>query len=98
MEVFVVIVLLFGAFSLGSATHSDVDADQATVEVPAAMNESTAGSGEVHVDEMFDHTPLQDCMTNRHVVIYRDLTRANVRKLDAATKTPGNCDGVCVDE
>ena len=51
MEVFVVIVLLFGAFSLGSATHSDVDADQATVEVPAAMNESTAGSGEVHVED-----------------------------------------------
>ena len=98
MEVFVAILLLFGAFSLGSATHEGMDDDPTTVEVPAAVNASPDGPDDVRASEDDDEAQLQDCMLNRHDVIYRDLSRAHAREIHAATESAGDCDGVCTDE
>lgn len=98
MEVFVVILLLFGAISLGSATHEGMDGDPMTVEVPAAVNASPDGQGDVRASEDDDEAQLQDCVLNRHDMIYRDLSRAHGREIVAATKSAGDCDGVCADE
>jgi hypothetical protein len=97
MEVFVVILLLFGAFSLGSATHEEMDALPTTMEVTAAVNESPHDEPRASEDDD-DEAPLQDCMMNWHYVIYRDLTRAHEASVDAESGSGGDCDGVCADE
>lgn len=98
MEVFVVILLLFGAISLGSAPHEGMEGDPTTVEVPAVAKALPDGVDDVHAAEDDDEAQLQDCMLNRHDVIYRDLSRARGRETVAATKSADNCDGVCADE
>ena len=98
MEVFVAILLLFGAFSLGSATHEGMEGDSTTVQVPTAVNGSPNGSGVVGASEYYDQAQLHDCMLNRHDVIYRELSRAHAREIHAATESAGDCDGVCTDE
>lgn len=98
MEVFVVILLLFGAFSLGSTNHDAMEADPKTVEVPAAVNASPEKSDDARESEDDDEAQLQDCMLNRHEMIYRDLSRAHGHEVVAATKSAGDCDGGCADE
>lgn len=98
MEVFVVILLLFGAFSLGSATHEGMKAEPATVEVPAAVNASPDRPDDVRESEDHDEAQLQDCMLIRHEMIYRDLSRAHGNEIVTATKSGGDCDGRCADE
>lgn len=105
MEVFVAILLLFGAFSLGSATHEGMEGDPTTVEVPAAVNALPDGPDGVHAsgDDVHasgddDPAQLQDCMLNRHDVIYRDLSRARAREINVAAESAGDCDGACTDE
>jgi len=98
MEVFVAILVLFGAFSLGSATHEGMEGDPTTVEVPATVNASPDGSGVLGASEYYDQAQLQDCMLSRHDVIYRDLSRAHTREIQAATESVSDCDGVCTDE
>ena len=98
MEVFVVILLLFGAISLGSAPHEGMDGDPTSVEGLAAVSASPDGLDDVRASEDDDETQLQDCMLNRHDVIHRDLSRTHGREIVAATKSAGDCDGVCADE
>lgn len=98
MEVFVVILLLFGAISLGSAPHEGMEGDPTTVEAPAVVNVLPAGADDVRASNDDDETQLQDCMLNRHDVIYRDLSRTHGRETVAATKSASDCDGVCADE
>ncbi|MEZ5542932.1 MAG: hypothetical protein R3F42_12960 [Pseudomonadota bacterium] len=97
MEVFVVILLLFGAFSLGSTTHDAMEAEPKTVEVPAAVNVSPDRPDDVRESED-DEAQLQDCMLNRHEMIYRDLSRAHGHEIVTATKSAGDCNGRCADE
>lgn len=97
MEVFVAILLLFGAFSLGSATHEGMEGDPTTVEVPAAVNALPDGPDDVHASGDDDPAQLQDCMLNRHDVIYRDLSRARAREINVAAESAGDCDGACTD-
>jgi len=97
MEVFVVILLLFGAFSLGSTNHDAMEAEPTTVEVPAAVNVSPDRPDNVRESED-DEAQLQDCMLNRHEMIYRDLSRAHGHEIVTATKSAGDCDGGCADE
>lgn len=97
MEVFVVILLLFGAISLGSAPNEGMEGDPTTVQVPAAVNASPETPDNARESED-DEAQLQDCMLNRHEMIYRDLSRAHGRELVAATKSAGDCDGRCADE
>lgn len=96
MEVFVVILLLFGAISLGSTAHEGIEGGPTTVEVPAAVNASPNGPDSARASDDDDQAQLPDCMLNRHDVIYRDLS--STRAAVAATKSAGNCDGVCADE
>ncbi|MCK9550609.1 hypothetical protein [Aquamicrobium sp.] len=98
MEVFVVILLLFGAISLGSTTHEGMEGDPMTVEVPAAVSGSPDGSDSARASDDDDQAHLRDCMLNQHDVIYRDLSRAHGREIMAATKSAGECDGGCADE
>ena len=98
MEVFVVILLLFGAISLGSAPHEGMEGDPTTVEVPAVVNASQGAVDDVRASEGDDEEQLQDCMLNRHDVIYRDLSRTHGREIVATTKSADDCDGVCADE
>jgi len=98
MEVFVVILLLLGAISLGSAPHEAMDGDSTTVEAPAAANALPVGTDDVRTSEDDEEEQLQDCMLNRHDVIYRDLSRAYGRQVVAATESAGDCDGLCADE
>lgn len=98
MEVFVVILLLFGAITLGSTTHQGMKAEPTTVEVQAAVNASPDGPGEARAAEDDVEAQLQDCRLNRHDMIYRDLSRTNGREIVAATKSASDCDGVCANE
>lgn len=98
MEVFVVILLLFGAFSLGSTTHDAMESEPKTVEVPAAVNVSPDRPDDVRESEDDDEAQLQDCMLNRHEMIYRDLSRAHGHEIVTATKSAGDCNGRCADE
>lgn len=98
MEVFVAILLSFGAFSLGSATHDGMDGEATTVEAPALVNALPDGPDGVRTSEDDDQVQLHDCMLSRHDVIYRDLSRARAREINVAAESAGDCDGVCADE
>ncbi len=74
MEIFVAILLLFGAFSLGSATNNHVDEDPSGLELPTKANVRQDLSGKGAEAGEVEHTQLRDCMVDRHTVIYRDLT------------------------
>lgn len=74
MEVFVAILLLFGAFSLGSATNNHADDDPSGLELPTTANERQDLPGKGAVAGDVEHTQLRDCLVDRHTVIYRDLT------------------------
>ena len=80
MEVLVAIILLFGAFALGSATHHDADDDLAGLEHTVTANERQEQPG-VSV-ESANVEPVQspDCLADRHFVIYRDLSVAYENK------------------
>lgn len=85
MEVFVAIILLFGAFSIGSATNHDVDDDPTGLELPVTTKErqDLPGKGVEAAD--VEHTQLTDCLADRHFVIYRDLTVAYKNKNETDT-------------
>lgn len=85
MEVFIAIVLLFGAFSLGSATSDDADVDPVGVELSTAVNVKQNQLGKGRQAEGVEHTQLPDCLSDRHFVIYRDLTTAYKNKSETAT-------------
>lgn len=85
MEVFIAIVLLFGAFSLGSATNNDADDDPVDVELSTAVNVKQNQPGKGTQAEGVEHTRLPDCSVDRHFVIYRDLTTAYKNKSETAT-------------
>jgi len=74
MEVFVAILLLFGAFSLGSATNNHAEDDPSGLELPTTANERQDLSGKGAEAGDVEHTQLRDCLVDRHTVIYRDLT------------------------
>ncbi|MEW5756467.1 MAG: hypothetical protein AB1810_09185 [Pseudomonadota bacterium] len=98
MEVFVAILLLFGAFSLGAASRDGVD------EEPAAAQTSDASGERANVPETVqDAKNVGDrrsygCAADRHYVIYRDLTRAPDHAGDRQTAYGGDCEGSCQDE
>ena len=75
MELLLSILLLFGAFSLGSATHENTDPDLQGLELPATAigRQALHGTG---VKAGGVESAISDCQINRHVVIYRDLTVA----------------------
>jgi len=98
MEVFVVILLLYGAISLGSAPNEGMEGDPTTVQVPAAVNVSPDRPDDVRESEDDNEAQLQDCMLNRHEMIYRDLSRAHGHEIVTATKSAGDCNGRCADE
>jgi hypothetical protein len=90
MDVFVALLLLFGGFSLGVATGGDVKHLPSATLTP--MTERHAVPGQA------DYAHLHDCLTNRHGVIYRDLSRAHPIEVDIESPKPGDCDGACPDE
>ncbi|WP_143557305.1 hypothetical protein [Solemya velum gill symbiont] len=85
MEVFVAILLLFGAFSIGFATSDDADDDPAGVEISTAVNVKQDLPGKGAEAGGVEHTQLPDCLADRHFVIYRDLTAAYKNKNETAT-------------
>jgi len=98
MEVVIAIILLFGAFSLGSATHDGANDDSASLEIPVAVNEGQDVPSKAPDAESVDHAQFQDCLANRHDVIYRDLTRAHAREIESETTHSDDCDETCPDE
>ena len=91
MEVFVAILLLFGAFSIGSAASDDADDDPVGVELSTAVNVKQDLPGKGTQTDGVEHTQLPDCLSDRHFVIYRDLIAAYKNKRETAT--PGTSDG-----
>ncbi len=85
MEVFIAILLLFSAFSLGSATSDDADDDPVGVELSTAVNVKQNQQGKGTQAEGVEHAQLPDCLVDRHFVIYRDLTAAYKNKSETAT-------------
>jgi len=85
MEVFVAIILLFGAFSIGSATNDDADDDPAGLELPITVSERKDLPGKGTEAGGVEHTQLPDCLADRYFVIYRDLTAAYKNKNETAT-------------
>ncbi len=98
MEVFVVIILLFGAFSLGSTSSDDVNDDPAALELSEIANErqDLPGKG-VEAGEV-EHTQLEDCLADRHFVIYRDLTVRYENEIGTETTGASNSEEAYPDE
>ena len=89
MEVFVAILLLFGAFSLGSATNNHAEDDPSGLELPTTANERQDLSGKGAEAGDVEYAQLRDCLVDRHTVIYRDLTVPYEDKIEKQ-KTPAN--------
>jgi len=90
MEIFVAILFLFGAFSLGSASSDDADDDPAGLEISVTVNERQDLPAKGVEAEDIEHTQLQDCLADRHYVIYRDLTVPHENEIE--TETTGASD------
>ena len=86
MEVFIAIILLLGAFSLGSATHHDADDDLGGWEQTVTANERQEQPGESFESANVEHVHSPGCLADRHFVIYRDLSVAykSRHEIDAA--------------
>ena len=80
MEVFIAIILLFGAFSLGSATHHDADDDHSGLELTVTANKRQEQPGESVESANVEHVQSPGCLADRHFVIYRDLSVAYQKK------------------
>ncbi len=98
MEVFVAILLLFGAFTLGAASRDGVEEQPAAAQTTDASGESAAVSEEVWDAKNVDDRRSYDCAADRHYVIYRDLTRAHDHAGDGQTAHGDDCEGSCGDE
>lgn len=98
MEVFVAILLLFGAFTLGAASRDGVDEEPATAQTTDASGERADVPEEVRDAKNVDDGRSYDCAADRHYVIYRDLTRAHDRAGDGQTAYGSDCKGSCRDE
>ncbi len=98
MEVFVAILLLFGAFSLGSATSDDANDDPAGLEPPVTANERQDLPGKGVEAGDVEHTQLRDCLAGRHVVIYRDLTVPYENEIETETTRAGDSEEAYPDE
>lgn len=94
MEVFVAILLLFGAFSLGSATSDD----PVGTELSTAVNVKQDLPGKGTQADGVEHTQLPDCFADRHFVIYRDLTAAYKNRSETATLGAGDAEEAYPDE
>lgn len=90
MEVIVAILLLFGAFSLGSATGDDADDHTAGVEIPATAYERQDVTGNDLEASDAEHAQVQDCFVDRHVVIHRDLTVPHENEIEAERTGAGD--------
>jgi len=98
MEVFVAILLLFGAFSLGSATSDDADDDPVGVELSTAVDVKQDLPGKGTQADGVEHTQLPDCLSGRHFVIYRDLTAAYKNRSETATPGASDAEDAYPDE
>ena len=98
MEVFIAILLLFGAFSLGSATSDDSDVDPAGLENPATSYEQQDLPGKGVEAGDVEHTLLRDCLADRHFVIYRDLTVRYENEIETETTGASNSEEAYPDE
>jgi len=98
MEVFVAILLLFGAFSLGSATNNHADDDPSGLELPTTANERQDLSGKGAEAGDVEHTHLRDCLVDRHTVIYRDLTIPYKNEIETGTTPASASEEVYPDE
>jgi len=98
MEVFVAILLLFGAFSLGSATSDDADDDIAGVDISTEVNVKQDLPDKVAQADGVEHTQLPDCLSDRHFVFYRDLTAAYKNRSETATPGAGDAEDAYPDE
>lgn len=98
MEVFVAILLLFGAFSLGSATSDDAKDDPAGLELPTTANERQDLPGKGVEAGDVEHTQLRDCLVDRHFVIYRDLTVSYENEIETETTRASDIEEAYPDE
>ena len=74
MDVVLVIILLFSAFSLGSATRDGADNTPAGLDMHTTMNEQHDPLDKgIEAAEVEDRQ-WRECIANRHCIIYRDLT------------------------
>ncbi len=85
MEVIVAIFLLFGAFSLGSATNNHAEDDPSGLELTTTANERQDLSGKGAEAGDVEHTQLRDCLVDRHAVIYRDLSVPYENEIETQT-------------
>ena len=98
MEVFVAILILFGAFSLGSATNNHAEDDPSGLELPTTANERQDLSGKGAEAGDVEHTQLPDCLVDRHTVIYRDLTVPYENEIETQTIRASDSGEVYPDE
>ena len=98
MEVFVAILLLFGAFSLGSATNNHAEDDPSGLELPTTANERQDLSGKGAEAGDVVHTQLRDCLVDRHTVIYRDLSVAYENEIETQMRPASDSEEAYPDE
>ena len=98
MEVFVAILLLFGAFSLGSSTNNHADDDPSGLELTTTANERQDLSGKGAKAGDVEHTQLRDCLVDRHSIIYRDLTVPYENEIEMQTTRASGSEEATPDE
>ena len=90
MEIILGILLLFGAFTLGTVSSDSTDRETHTTQMEP--DGTTQQAQAVAVGS------LQKCQAIGSAVIYRDLTVPYVRPGDQKSTSDGDCEVDCWDE
>jgi len=90
MELLLALLLLLGGYTLGAASHAAVEEGLPVEHAGAAVGAGADVPAKIHDPASADSEYWDDCDTDRHYVIYRDLSRSPSSNTD--------CGAVCVDD
>ena len=90
MEIVLGILLLFGAFTLGTVTSDTVDHDTLTARI------ETDSPG--HHEQAVAASPLQNCQASGSAKTYRDLTVPYARPVEQKPVPASDCEVDCWDD
>jgi len=90
MDVLLALLLLLGGYTLGAASHAGVEEGLPVEQTGAAAGARADAPAKTHESVSVDSEYWHDCDTDRHYVIYRDLSRNPSSTTD--------CKASCADE
>jgi len=90
MDLLLALLLVLGGYTLGAASHAGVGEGSPVEHAGAAVGAGADVPVKTHESVSVGSEPWHDCDTDRHYVIYRDLSRSPSPATD--------CGAACADE